>query len=260
MFITSLILIFLVYYNFRIQQETYVKMRAEGLLNTFKYVAQLAKNNEDIQKIIDSKSQEKDISLLVIASGEGRIIASSQPSFLGKSIDVLPDPEHIKNDLEFALRSRDTRITHNHTKTAEVDLSAPIEFGYLPFSEKSSIGALMIHLTVDEYRKQVLRTTIILALFLLFLLFLGNITYFYMSRKLILVPIEDISRTLDAWQKGDRSAVIPIKNYDEVGIMAETLNILFQTVRDSTRESTNIRYAIDQHASVSIIDTNGIIT
>ncbi len=76
----------------------------------------------------------------------------------------------------------------------------------------------------------------------------------------IVRPIESLSRASNRVACGDLSQRCLVEQDDEIGGLGASFNVMTTNLRRLFKDLGNQKYAMDQHAIVSITDTSGIIT
>lgn len=142
-------------------------------------------------------------------------------------------------------------------------------------------GAVLVQIDGQTLKSaQAVRTKQLCLGLLAAIVLLSSGTY-VLLRQTILRPIEAISQFAERIARGDRTARISIARHDELGHLARQIDVMVhelarreererlagaeaQAARDRTEstlaELASLKYALDQHAIISVVDRNGFFT
>ena len=195
----GLVLLLILYGAFYVVNEQ-VQYRLEGRANTISSALSSVSGHlgkiEELQAVVCAMAAEPGIENVSVVAGEdGRVIASSEPSWLGKKVEDLPD-RVVADGMAAALRSK----AHSCAElpgSGEFTHAAPLVLNLPDASGKGTVDAgVLIRLGTSEVRQQVIWSVIVLgggtALGLLLVFF---VAYCLFSRH-VLKPLNLVERQL----------------------------------------------------------------
>ncbi len=184
------------FYVVNAQVQYRLEDRANTISSALSSVSGHLDKLSDLQAVVCSMAAEPGIeNVAVVAGNDGRVIASSESSWLGKRMEDLPD-RRVADGMAAALRNK----THSCAEipgTGAFTHVAPLVLNLPNASGRGAVDAgVLIRLGTGEVRQQVIWSVIVLgggtALGLLFVFF---VAYCLFSRH-VLKPLNEVERQL----------------------------------------------------------------
>ena len=258
-FITSLILIlaisFNVWWNTNLHEASIEKLTHEKT----KIIAEFVEENViramekgrhfDMHRILRNFAVYRDVRKISLFSGDGTIKASTQEDELNRKV----------GDLEFYLR------VHNFIREEKVQLkdgrierervyyfNSPIlnrpECFQCHDKEKKIIGVLTVANSLKEMDTMISKIeihSIILAVIIIaFLSFVLG----FLFLKFVNIPIKKLTETMRKAEEGDLTVRVNVKSRDEIGSLAENLNIMIEKLNLAKQEAEQYHQELIQRA------------
>ena len=258
-FITSLILIlaisFNVWWNTNLHEASIEKLTHEKT----KIIAEFVEENViramekgrhfDMHRILRNFAVYRDVRKISLFSDDGTIKASTQEDELNRKV----------GDLEFYLR------VHNFIREEKVQLkdgrierervyyfNSPIlnrpECFQCHDKEKKIIGVLTVANSLKEMDTMISKIeihSIILAIVIVaFLSFVLG----FLFLKFVNIPIKKLTETMKKAEEGDLTVRVKVKSRDEIGSLAENLNIMIEKLNLAKQEAEQYHQELIQRA------------
>ena len=258
-FVASLILIFAISFNVwwntslhggSIEKLTHEKTRIIAEFIEENVVRAMEKGRHfDMHRILKNYASYKDVRRIALFSPDGTIRASTQDDELNKKIgDVqfyLKDHHFIREEMvQLKDRKREKeRVYYFNTPI----LNRP-ECFQCHDKEQKIIGVLSVSNSLKEMDTMISRIevhSIILAIItILFLSFVLGFLFF----KFINVPIKKLTETMKKAEEGDLNVRVNVKRRDEMGSLAENLNIMIEKLNLAKHEAEQYHQELIQRA------------
>lgn len=258
-FVTSLILIFAisfnVWWNTNLHEASIEKLTHEKT----KIIAEFVEENViramekgrhfDMHRILRNFAVYRDVRKISLFSDDGTIKASTQEDELNRKV----------GDLEFYLR------VHNFIREEKVQLkdgrierervyyfNSPIlnrpECFQCHDKEKKIIGVLTVANSLKEMDTMISKIeihSIILAIVIVaFLSFVLG----FLFLKFVNIPIKKLTETMKKAEEGDLTVRVKVKSRDEIGSLAENLNIMIEKLNLAKQEAEQYHQELIQRA------------
>ena len=258
-FVTSLILIFAisfnVWWNTNLHEASIEKLTHEKT----KIIAEFVEENViramekgrhfDMHRILRNFAVYRDVRKISLFSSDGTIKASTQEDELNRKV----------GDLEFYLR------VHNFIREEKVQLkdgrierervyyfNSPIlnrpECFQCHDKEKKIIGVLTVANSLKEMDTMISKIeihSIILAIVIVaFLSFVLG----FLFLKFVNIPIKKLTETMKKAEEGDLTVRVKVKSRDEIGSLAENLNIMIEKLNLAKQEAEQYHQELIQRA------------
>jgi signal transduction histidine kinase len=258
-FITSLILIFAisfnVWWNTNLHESSIEKLTHEKtkIISEFieeNVVRAMEKGRHfDMHRILKNFAVYRDVRKISLFSIDGTIKASTQEDELNRKV----------GDLEFYLR------VHNFIREEKVQLkdgrierervyyfNSPIlnrpECFQCHDKEKKIIGVLTVANSLKEMDTMISKIeihSIILAIVIVaFLSFVLG----FLFLKFVNIPIKKLTETMRKAEEGDLTVRVTVKSRDEIGSLAENLNIMIEKLNLAKQEAEQYHQELIQRA------------
>jgi PAS domain S-box-containing protein len=235
-----------------------VSTRSRTIINLIGYSAESLDEPGELQRLIGAVSADRDIKLVVVATGVPlRVIASSRPSWIGSLVSDLPKDAAISKPIEETMRTR--AFTETHDKEQKLLLCAsPIELTHFQNGSLApQTGAILLQMEdagiTESVRSASLATFLGTTTLLAILLAAG----FILINRRILFPLRKLS---EAIRNSDETAFEPGSEVpSEIDHAAQAWLEARTQSRKAIRELENQKFALDEHAIVSVTDLKGII-
>jgi signal transduction histidine kinase len=258
-FITSLILIFAISFNVwwntslheaSIEKLTHEKTRIIAEFVEQNVIRAMEKGRHfDMHRILRNFGLYKDVRKISLFSMDGTIKASTQEDELNRKVE----------DLEFYLRD------HNFIREEKVELkdgrierervyyfNSPIlnrpECFQCHDKEKKIVGVLTVAHSLkgmDTMISKIEVHSIILAVITIaFLSFVLGSLFF----RFVNIPIKKLTRTMRKAEEGDLTVRVNVKSRDEMGSLADNLNIMIEKLNLAKQEAEQYHQELIQRA------------
>ncbi|HIP21173.1 MAG TPA: response regulator [Sulfurimonas sp.] len=109
---------------------------------------------------------------------------------------------------------------------------------------------------VTNLQEEIIENTSLIA----FLLLLVIISVSIFLIKYLIGPITDLMELVKQFGSGKRDVKISIHNNNEVGVLAEHIDEMIQTIKKSENELDEQKFALNAHSIVAVTDVGGNIT
>ena len=259
-FVTSLILIFAISFNVwwnaslhgaSVEKLTHEKTRIiaefieENVVRAMK-----GGRHFDMQRILKSYTVYKDVRKITLFTADGIIKASTRDDELNKKV----------GDIEFYLRerhfTREEPILLNDGRTKERErvyyYNTPIlnrpECFQCHDKKNKIVGVLSVANSLKEMDTMISKIeihSIILAVITIASL---SFVLGFLFLKVINVPIKELSETMKKAEGGDLSVRVNVKGQDEMGNLAENLNIMIEKLNVAKEEAEQYHQELIQRA------------
>jgi len=234
--------------------------RAELVANTVNYAAESIQRRGELQRIVTAIGAENEVTLIVVVGGNpARVLATTRQQWLDKPLSELPRDD-VREDIDAVLKTR--RGHHGfHSDSHEFDLSSPLLLSQQELTDLTLVGgAVMVHLDTRPTEREI-RATILQfsATFVLALAILTILGYHLLNTR-VLKPLSAIAQLVEHRHSADRTLWSNAATGDEIGKLARTLDDALTRAEFARRDLENQKFALDQHAIVTISDTQGRIT
>ena len=258
-FVTSLILIFAISFNVwwntslheaSIEKLTHEKTKIISEFIEENVIRAMEKGRHfDMHRILRNFAVYRDVRKISLISSDGTIKASTQEDELNRKV----------GDLEFYLRDHDfIREEKVQLKDGRIErervyyFNSPIlnrpECFQCHDKEKRIIGVLTVANSLKEMDTMVSKIeihSIILAIIIIgFLSFaLG-----FLFLKFVNIPIKRLTETMRKAEEGDLTVKVSVKSRDEIGSLAENLNIMIKKLNLAKQEGERYHQELIQRA------------
>ena len=258
-FVTSLILIFAisfnVWWNTNLHEASIEKLTHEKT----KIIAEFIEENViramekgrhfDMHRILKNFAVYKDVRKISLFSADGTIKASTQEDELNRKV----------GDLEFYLRDRhfirgemvplkDGRKERERVYYFNTSILNRPECFQCHDKEKKIIGVLTVANSLKEMDTMIskieIHSIILAVITIAFLSFVLGFLFF----KFVNVPIKKLTETMKNAEKGDLTVRVNVKSRDEMGSLAENLNIMIEKLNLAKEEAEEYHQELIQRA------------
>lgn len=234
--------------------------RAELVANMISYASESISRTGELQRIVAAVGADRDIlDIIVVAGKPANIIGSTKTRWLNHPLAELPE-KPTQTELQQVVNQRQP-IQHFNDPEHSYTLVVPLQLTHQTLNSGVPVnGAVMVQLDTRPLAAETRKAT--LTLFSVFLvgLFVFFAAAFFLIEHLVLRPVTAINSRIDI---DDNTPALPasgIDRSDELGRLATTLEDFKTRTAAAIRELANQKFALDQHAIVSISDTKGSIT
>jgi signal transduction histidine kinase len=258
-FITSLILIFAISFNLwwntslheaSIEKLTHEKTSIIAEFIEENVIRAMEKGRHfDMHRILRNFAVYKDVRKISIFSIDGTIKASTQDEELNKKI----------GDLEFYLRDHHfirEEIVHLKDGSREREriyyFNTPIlnrpECFQCHDKEKKIVGVLTVANSLKEMDTMIskieIHSIILAVITIAFLSFVLG----FLFLKFVNIPIKKLTKTMRKAEEGDLTVRVNVKSKDEIGTLADNLNIMIEKLNLAKQEAEEYHQELIQRA------------
>lgn len=233
--------------------------RAELVANMIGYSAESISRAGELQRIVSAVGADRDILDIVVAAGEpARIIGCTQTRWLNGPLEA-PLEAGLLSEVHQAVRDRQA-LSHFNDREHTFIFISPLQLTHQALTSGAPIsGVVLIKLDARALAAEVRHSTLILSgVFLIGLLAFFVAAYLLLERR-VLRPVELINRRVEGGGGLAEPADRAIDHHDEIGRLATTLRDFQERTAVAIRDLANQKFALDQHAIVSIADIDGRI-
>jgi PAS domain S-box-containing protein len=172
----------------------------------------LFEDKRDMENILESVQQDKDIVYLVVLNSKGKVFSAfNRQKAVKADYKFLTNKNPISED-ELIYRTM-TPIIHN----------------------KKQIGMLFMGISLEDLRAQVKRSRTTIALVSLVIFVLGVLAVLFIS-MVITRPLKKMVRIIEEISGGDLSGRVTFSSNDEVGNLAASFNLMVENLEAYSRE------------------------
>ena len=221
-------------YFFSVDMESAIAKQGEILSNAINYTAETAGSSADLQRHITALGGDrmvKQIDVVIEENGELKTIASNNLAHLGRKFDVTHH-DLLQKTAEAIRQKHDYSYLNKNGQEHYVIRSL-----FLVHPEDRQLrlkkAAILIILDASQVlhleRVKALALTGLLAFLIISLLAVGYVSI----NKLVVLPLESIRDTIRARANGNRKAYASAQESNEIGLLADSLNKMFDAHDDS---------------------------
>ncbi|XZG70269.1 response regulator [Chitinibacteraceae bacterium HSL-7] len=220
--------------------------RASQLGDAVRFAAESSTERADLQRFVSALGASPGIDSIVLVGGSPlRVLASTNPAWLGDSPSLISDRE-LQGDIQEIMQGHKL---HRFTKHGTLyEYALPLQLPYASAANRLPIltkGALLVHLDALTLQRAIEYNTGRLSIVLLGLGLLLLIGTYVLLHRLVLKPAQRIVTTITARRAGDDAVRCELPQRDEIGLIGTTLDQLLdqhaereQALRDA-RDSAN---------------------
>jgi signal transduction histidine kinase len=258
-FITSLILIFAISFNVwwntslhgaSIEKLTQDKTKIISEFIEENVIRAMEKGRHfDMHRILRTFAVYRDVRKISLFDSEGTIKASTQEDELNKQVGDVE--AYLKNRYfirEEKVRLKDGKIERERVYYFNTPILNRPECFQCHAQEKKIIGVLTVANSLKEMDTMLWKIeihSVILALITIaFLSFVLGL----LSLKFINIPIKKLTETMKKAAKGDLTVRVNVKGRDEMGSLAENLNIMIEKLGLAKQEAEQYHQELIQRA------------
>ena len=258
-FITSLILIFAISFNVwwnttlhgaSIEKLTQDKTKIISEFIEENVIRAMEKGRHfDMHRILRTFAVYRDVRKISLFDIEGTIKASTQEDELNKQVGDVE--AYLKNRYfirEEKVRLKDGKIERERVYYFNTPILNRPDCFQCHAQEKKVIGVLTVANSLKEMDTMLwkieIHSVILAVITIAFLCFaLG-----FLSLKFINIPIKKLTETMKKVEKGDLNARVNVKGRDEMGSLAENLNIMIEKLDLAKQEAEQYHQELIQRA------------
>jgi hypothetical protein len=258
-FVTSLILFFAisvnVYWNTALHEGSIERLTQEKA----KIVAEFIERNVirtmekgrhfDIHRILQNFATYKGISKIYVLQTDGTIMASTDERELNKKVENIDF--YLKKryfEKEEALRNDEGKIVHEPVYYYINPVENRPECFQCHDKKNQVTGVIVVAESMREMHDMIYKVqihSVILAI--LTIAFLSFVLGF-LFLKFINVPIKKLTETMKKAEEGDLNVRVNVKSRDEMGRLAENLNIMIEKLNFAKQEAEQYHQELVQRA------------
>jgi diguanylate cyclase (GGDEF)-like protein/PAS domain S-box-containing protein len=261
----------------RDQRRAHLRMQAWTIGRSLASVASDPDHRERLTRLLQSFTAEAGVERVIVARGAPpRVVFSNGLNQVG-SLSKLSGADAEIAALVQQVLERGAAVFQPASATQEkVSLGVPVAVG-----RGEPPGVVYVRIDAGLLRAAQMLRTRQLCLGLLAAVVLLALGTYVILRQTVLKPIEAISRFADRVGQGDRTARVSVSRHDELGNLARQIDSLVhelthreirernaraesQLAREQSEatlaELASLKYALDQHAIISVVDRNGVFT
>ncbi len=250
--------------NQRHHMETRLTDRMVGAANVIANEASASESPEELQRFVASLAHLMRMETIVVAGGDPLVvIASSEPKWFGRPLTDLPDPEHVRHDLERVHRSGQPQVDLDHGHREHlIDYTFPLDelLGRKSVGGRPA-GVAMMHLDADALYQRQRSDTLRLGLGAVASAFALCMGLFLLLERSVLAPLTRLCATVAAIRSGDRAARARLSRSDEFGRLGDLLDETLDQL-DHFRECEQVAmtHALDAANRAEQIATTDTLT
>ena len=258
-FITSLILIFAISFNVwwntslheaSIEKLTHEKTKIISEFIEENVVRAMEKGRHfDMHRILNNFAGYKDVRKISLFSIDGTIKASTQEDELNRRVgdleSYLRDHHFIREEM---VQFKDGRKERERVYYFNTPILNRPECFQCHGKEKKIIGVLIVANSLKEMDTMISKIeihSIILAVIIIaFLSFVLG----FLFLKFVNIPIKKLTETMRKAEEGDLTVRVNVKSRDEIGSLAENLNIMIEKLNLAKQEAEQYHQELIQRA------------
>ncbi len=258
-FITSLILIFAISFNVwwnnslheaSIERLTHEKTKIIAEFVEENVIRAMEKGRHfDMHRILRNFAAYRDVRKISLFSIDGTVKASTQEDELNKKVRdlefYLKDQSFIREEL---VQLKDGRRERERIYYFNTSILNRPECFQCHDKEKKTIGVLTVANSLKEMDTMISKIeihSIMLAVIIIaFLSFVLGILFL----KFVNVPIKKLTETMRKAEEGDLTVRVNVKSRDEIGSLAENLNIMVEKLNLAKQEAEQYHQELIQRA------------
>jgi two-component system NtrC family sensor kinase len=258
-FVTSLILIFAISFNVwwntslhgaSIEKLTHEKTKIISEFIEENVVRAMEKGRHfDMHRILKTFAVYRDVRKISLFSIDGTIKASTQDDELNKKVgDVefyLKDHHFIREEM---VQLQDGRKERERVYYYNTSILNRPECFQCHDKEKKIIGVLTVANSLKEMDTMLwkieIHSIILAVITIAFLSFVLGFLFF----KFVNVPIKKLTETMKKAEKGDLTVRVNVKSRDEMGSLADNLNIMIEKLNFAKEEAEEYHQELIQRA------------
>ncbi len=258
-FVTSLILIFAISFNVwwntslhgaSIEKLTHEKTKIISEFIEENVIRAMEKGRHfDMHRILKNYTVYKDVRKIFIFSMDGIIRASTEEGELNKKVgDVefyLKDHHFIREEM---VQLQDGRIERERVYYYNTPILNRPECFQCHDKEKKIIGVLTVSNSLKEMDTMLwkieIHSVILAIITIVFLSFVLG----FLFLKFVNIPIKKLTETMKKAEEGNLTVRVNVKSKDEMGSLAENLNIMIEKLNLAKQEAEQYHQELIQRA------------
>ncbi len=210
-----------------------LRRRAELVAHMVNYAAESVSRTGELQRIVSALGADEQMVEIVVVAGEPlRVLASTRQAWLDLPLDRLPARDGA-DQLARVIRSR-TGEGHLHGTDDIFGYATPLLVSETSMlGERSVAGAVLVHLDASAMQAEVWRHAGTFSAIMFAGLCLLAWVGFWLIRRHVLAPLEDLGRSVDGagaerWEAASTR--------DEIGVLTGILRDSVDRLEESNRE------------------------
>jgi signal transduction histidine kinase len=220
----------ILYHDSHRQLEKIAEKRIGIMAEAISHLASASDEISSIQQAITGLSSKESVqSIDLLAQKDLQILASSRPNWIHKNFNEIVRTSNLKNIPEEVLKSlsseRQIIIAQDHVFTFAI-----------PLKGLSQPYILIIKINLSDESQFIHQEFFVVSFITALIIFLTTLTVYQLLKLHIFRPIQLINETMRKRALGDLNVQAPILARDEIGLMAETLNEMLQSINSSERK------------------------
>lgn len=226
-------------------------MQTERMTDAVAAVAETITQTGQLQRIVNALGAERRVQLIVVAAGEPlRVLASTHNAWNGRLVADLPW-EEVGEDLTECVKTGKS-AARQHEKSSVFDFTTPLLITQSALTgDRMASGAVMVHLDTNPTRARLAAESLKMSLIALGTISLLTITIYWLIARHVLRPLRQVLKSVEKIPThASQPPLTPMDLGDEIQNLECVLN-------DALWELSQQTSAMDQHAIVSITDTEG---
>lgn len=211
----------------------HMAMVLAGVLQASVEHGMLIDEREAIQEAIIRISEEEMVSRVILLSANGKIVASSNMSEIGKVSD--------REEVHQTLRSAKASVwTERQNGNGELSVITPVlnkpECQTCHSPAITVLGGIQVSLYTFLLDDQLKQQTIFFVVFGLIAILTMGIALTFALRRMVLKPISGLVRSAQRLSQSDYTTRIRSETNDEIGMLCQAFNEMAQSVEQRSRE------------------------
>ncbi len=211
-----------------------------------------------IDQIIHDVAEQEKIDRVRILGQDGRIIHSTYPPEIGRTVDrnaeacsrchesEQPLQQVPRNERTWTFQGADGKPLLGSMEVIRNDPSCYNAACHQHKKETSVLGVLDINYSLDEIHRKLRTSTLEIAGFSLGFIALASLAIGYFVHHLVYLPLRDLEGGAERLSAGNLDQLIPVRSRDEFGKLARSFNSMTNALRNSRAELRDLARTLEQ--------------
>lgn len=219
-------------------------------------------HRESIQQTIDSIGSTEDIKRIRIFDSKGKVFYSSHKDELGKQVDrSVPacigchsDPE--KPSITLTGRHKWTiyegREGYRILTFVEPIYNEPSCYAaacHIHPQEQRVLGILETDFSLSTVDQTMQEQTINITMYAIAFMGISSVALYFVLRSFVLKPVSILSNAMKRVSDGDLSHTVGITSRDEIGVLADTFNVMTRDLRTAREKMDNWTQSLEKEVA-----------
>ena len=211
-----------------------------------------------VDQVIHDVASQENIDRIRILSKEGKIIHSTFPDEVGRTVDrnaegcsrchqsERPLEQVPRSERTWTFKGADGRSLLGSMEVVRNEPSCYNAACHQHSQDKPVLGVLDIVYSLDETDRELRASTLGIAGFSLGFIVIASLSVGFFVHRLVYLPLRDLEGGAQRLSAGNLDQPIPVRSNDEFGRLAASFNAMTDALRNSRAELRDWAYTLEQ--------------